>query len=169
MRDNVNREYTKEWLQKDRPQPMYSSDINKFYDNFYQHNPVHTPDLDQQFKDTFVQWLNNHKYSTFSGLEAFTRLDIINGCTQYIDDLYQRCGTLQTFKDDYKYHWRLNNNIEYATVDTLDPNKELLIAMPFPFYGDVHPDMTQILDRCIELNIPVHIDGAWLSCIRHRI
>jgi alanine-alpha-ketoisovalerate/valine-pyruvate aminotransferase len=60
----------------------------------------------------------------------------------------------------------LNNNIEYATVDTLDPNKELLIAMPFPFYGDVHPDMTQILDTAYELNIPVHIDGAWISCIR---
>jgi alanine-alpha-ketoisovalerate/valine-pyruvate aminotransferase len=166
MKDNVKREYTKEWIQYDRPQPMYSSDINKFYDNFYQHNPVHTPDLDQQFKDTFVQWLKDHKYSTFTGLDAFPRHDIINGCTQYIDDLYQRCGTLQTFKDDYKYHWRLNNNIEYATVDTLDTNKELLIAMPFPFHGDVHPDMTQILDTAYELNIPVHIDGAWISCIR---
>ena len=166
MRDSVKREYTKDWIQYDRPQPMYSSDINKFYDNFYQHNPVHTSDLDQQFKDTFVQWVNNHKYSTFSGLDAFSRLDIINGCTQYIDDLYQRCGTLQKFRADYTYHWRLNNAIEYATIDTLDPNKELLIAMPFPFYGDVHPDMTQILDRCSEQNIPVHIDGAWISCIR---
>jgi len=166
MRDNIQREYTSEWIQYDRPQPMYSSDINKFYDEFYQHNPVHTPDLDQQFKDTFVQWLKDHKYSTFKGLDAFPRHDIINGCTQYIDDLYQRCGTLQTFKDDYKYHWRLNNNIEYATVDTLDPNKELLIAMPFPFYGDVHPDMHEILDAAYEKNIPVHIDGAWISCIR---
>ena len=166
MRDNVNREYTTEWLQFDRPQPMYSSKINKFYDKFYQHNPVHTPDLDQKFKDTFVQWLNNHKYSTFAGLDAFPRLDIINGCTQFIDDLYQRCGTLQTFENDYKYHWRLNNDLVYATVDTLDPTKELLIAMPFPFYGDVHPDMQEILDAAYEKNIPVHIDGAWISCIR---
>jgi alanine-alpha-ketoisovalerate/valine-pyruvate aminotransferase len=166
MRDNINREYTQEWLQYDRPQPMYSSDINKFYDSFYQHNPVHTPNLDQQFKDTFVKWLADHKYSTFSGLDAFPRRDIINGCTQFIDDLYQRCGTLQTFENDYKYHWRLNPDIEYVTVDTLDPNKELLIALPFPFYGDVHPDMDAILDRCLEQSIPVHIDGAWISCIR---
>jgi alanine-alpha-ketoisovalerate/valine-pyruvate aminotransferase len=166
MRDNINREYTAEWLQYDRPQPMYSSDINKFYDSFYQHNPVHTPNLDQQFKDTFVKWLADHKYSTFSGLDAFPRRDIINGCTQFIDDLYQRCGTLQTFENDYKYHWRLNPDIEYVTVDTLDPNKELLIALPFPFYGDVHPDMDAILDRCLEQSIPVHIDGAWISCIR---
>lgn len=167
MRDSVNREYNEQWLQEDRPQPMYSSNINKFYDNFYQHNPVHTPDLDQQFKDTFVKWLDNHKYSTFKGLDAFTKHDIINGCTQFIDDLYQRCGTLQTFENDYKYHWRLNNDIVYATMDTLDPNKELLISMPFPFYGDVHPDMQEILDAAHEKNIPVHIDGAWISCIRN--
>ena len=166
MRDSVNREYNEQWLQQDRPQPMYSSNINKFYDNFYQHNPVHTPDLDQQFKNTFVKWLDNHKYSSFTGLDAFKHKDIINGCTQFIDDLYQRCGTLQTFENDYKYHWRLNNDIVYATTDTLDPNKELLISMPFPFYGDVHPDMQEILDAAHEKNIPVHIDGAWISCIR---
>jgi hypothetical protein len=166
MRDNTNRQYTEEWLQYDRPQPMYSNKINKFYDNFYQNNPVHTIDLDQKFKDTFVKWLENHKYSTFKGLGAFPRHDIINGCTQFIDDLYQRCTTLQTFEHDYKYHWRLNNNIEYATIDTLDPAKELLISMPFPFYGDVHPQMNEILAAAQEKNIPVHIDGAWISCIR---
>jgi len=167
MRDSINRQYTSEWLQYDRPQPMYNSDINKFYNSFYQHNPVHTPNLDQQFKDTFVNWLNNHKFSTFNGLEAFTRQDIINGCTQFIDDLYQRCGDLQTFENDYKYHWRLNNNIKYVNVNTLDPNRELLISMPFPYYGDVHPEMDEILDAAHQKNIPVHIDGAWISCIRN--
>jgi len=166
MRDNINRQYTNAWIQTDRPQPMYSSEINKFYDNFYKENPVHTPDLDQQFKNKFIRWLKDHKHSKFLGLDTFQRQDIINGCTQFIDDLYQRCGTLQIFENDYKYHWRLNPDIEYATLETLDPNKELLIAMPFPFYGDVHPDMSKILNRCYELGIPVHIDGAWISCIR---
>jgi hypothetical protein len=166
MRDNVTREYTKEWLQTDRPQPMYSNKINEFYDNFYKENPVHTADLDSIFKETFVNWLKNHQYSKFKGVDVFKRLDIINGCTQYIDDLYQRCGSLQTFENDYKYHCRLNPNITYTTIDTLDPNKELLISMPFPYYGDVHPEMTEILNTCYKLKIPVHIDGAWISCIR---
>lgn len=166
MRDNINREYTQEWLQYDRPQPMYSNDINKFYDNFYQHNPVHTTDLDQQFKNTFVQWLKNHKYSSFKGLDKFSRLDIINGCTQFIDDLYQRYGTLQTFENDYKYHWRLNPNIKYVSLGNLRKGEALLISMPFPYYGDIHPQMDKILDQCATLEIPVHIDGAWISCIR---
>lgn len=166
MRDSVNRQYSEEWLQHERPQPMYDGDINKFYDRFYKDNPVHTSNLDEIFKEKFLQFIDSHKLSKFSGLSAFPRQDIINGCTQFIDDLYQRCGTLQIFENDYKYHWRLNPNIKYATIDTLDPTKELLISMPFPYFGDVHPDMQEILDAAHEKNIPVHIDGAWISCIR---
>ena len=167
MKDSSERQYTEEWLQHERPQPMYDHDINKFYDRFYHYNPVHTHDLDEQFKIKFIDFMNNHQFSTFSGLDAFPRLDIINGCTQFIDDLYQRCGKLQIFENDYKYHWRLNPLIQYTTLNTLDPSGEVLIAMPFPYFGDVHPQMSEILDTCYELGIPVHIDGAWISCIRN--
>jgi len=166
MRDNPNRQYTKEWLQQDRPQPMYDNTINRFYDSFYKENPIHTKDLEDQFKQTFLEWLDQHTLNTLSGYRAFPRLDITHGCTQFIDDLYQRCGRdgIMTFENDYKYHWRLNPNIKYTTLNNLWPNKELLISMPFPFCGDIHPLMDNILDRCYELKIPVHIDGAWLSC-----
>jgi hypothetical protein len=70
------------------------------------------------------------------------------------------------FENDYKYHWRLNPNIEFVTLDTLVPNKELIISMPFPACGDVHPLMNTILDRCEQLDIPVHLDGAWITCSR---
>jgi len=68
------------------------------------------------------------------------------------------------FENDYKYHYRLNNSIQYANLNKLDPSKELIISMPFPSFGDVHPCMDQILDQCDMLGIPVHIDGAWISC-----
>jgi len=167
MKDSDLREYNETWLQYDRPQPMYDNEINKFYDDFYCNNPVHTSNLDSIFKEKFVNWLINHEYSCFQGIEEFKRLDIINGCTQYIDDLYQRYNTLQIFENDYKYHWRLNPNIVYTTLDNLIPKKDLLISMPFPFYGDVHPNMDSILNKCLLLNIPVHIDGAWISCIKN--
>lgn len=169
MRDNGNRQYTEEWLQHERPQPMYDHAINQFYDNFYRtENPVHNNNLFLEFEQEFIKWLDGHTMSKLSGYDKFTFRDICVGCTQYIDDLYMRCGMngIQILENDYKYHWRLNPDIEYVTVDTLDPNRELIIAMPFPYYGDVHPEMTQILDRCAELAIPVHIDAAWLSCSR---
>ena len=166
MKDSKERQYTTDWLQFERPQPMYDNDINVFYDKFYIENPVHNSNLDSEFKGKFVEWMSSHRYSKFTGLDAFPRLDIINGCTQFIDDLYQRCHTLQVFENDYKYHWRLNPNIVYTDLATLDSSKELVIAMPFPFFGDVHPSMEDILDKCYEMKVPVHIDGAWISCIR---
>ena len=166
MRDSANREYKREWLQYERQQPMYDESINDFYAGVFKESPVHQGTLDDVFKKTFVEWLKNHKYSTFDGIDAFPVRHVIQGCTHFIDDLYQRCGDIQTFEKDYKYHWRLNNNIKYATIDNLDSNKELLIAMPFPYYGDVHPGMYDILDKCYDLGIPVHVDSAWISCIR---
>ena len=166
MRDSPDRQYTREWLQYERQQPMYDESINVFYENIFKNSPVHNGTLDEVFISTFVKWLKEHKFSKFDGIDKFPVRHVIQGCTHFIDDLYQRCGDIQTFEKDYKYHWRLNNNIEYATIDNLNPNKELLIAMPFPYYGDIHPGMYDILDKCQELNIPVHIDSAWISCIR---
>ena len=168
MRDSPDRQYTREWLQYERQQPMYDESINKFYENIFKFSPVHrdTTTIDDEFISTFVQWLNDHQLSSFTGLDSFPVRHVIQGVTHFIDDLYQRCGDIQTFRNDYKYHWRLNNDIEYATIETLDPDKELLISMPFPYYGDIHPGMYDILDKCHDLKIPVHVDSAWISCIR---
>ena len=168
MRDNSERQYTKDWLQYERQQPMHDESINEFYGKIFRVNPVHrdTTTVDVEFINTFVDWLKSHELSCFEGIDKFPVKHVIQGVTHFIDDLYQRCCTIQTFQNDYKYHWRLNNDIEYVTIETLDPNKELLISMPFPYHGDIHPDMYDILDKCERLKIPVHIDSAWISCIR---
>ena len=167
MRDSPDRKYSPEWLQTTRPQPMYDETIEKFYKEFY--TDYTSQNLDQTFKDEFIKWLKGHEMNSFRGIEAFPRLDIIQGCTQFIDDLYQRCGgRLKTIQGDYKYHWRLNNNIEYFDTNNVGNYKgcELLISMPFPAFGDVHPKMYSILDECYNNDIPVHIDGAWIGCSR---
>ena len=171
MRDNADRKYNEFWLQVERPQPMYDESINSFYDSFYKSNPVHLPHLDWAFKSQFSEWVEAHEMNVFRGLEQFKVRHIINGCTQYIDDLYQRLGPkLRTLEGDYKYHWRLNNRINYFTLDQMlkarDEGEELLISMPFPAHCDVHPDMNFVLNECLLYGIPVHIDGAWMSCCR---
>lgn len=168
MRDGLDRQYTKEWLQVERPQPMFDRSITNLYANIYKENLIDMPDLANSFKKTFLTFLDGHTLSNLRGYDKFPHLDVCIGCTQFIDDLYQRLGPtgLMTFRREYKYHWRLNQNIVYTKIETLDPTKELLISMPFPFYGDVHPKMNNILDRCHQLGIPVHIDGAYITCSR---
>ncbi len=165
MRDSEEREYTVDWLQYERQQPMYDEDINNFYASVLKEVPAHVEMLDSDFKGAFHEWLQGHTLSYFTGMEKFPARDVIQGVTQYIDDLYQRYGSLQIFENDYKYHWRLNENIEYKTLDTLD-RRPLLISMPFPYHGDIHPDMDEILEKCLKLKIDVHVDSAWISCIR---
>ena len=166
MKDGPNRQYTQEWLQVDRPQPMYDSNINRLYEYVYRQNSVDSSNIVNDFKAAFLEYLDGHSMSNLKGYRNFERLDVCVGCTHYIDDLYQRLGTIgvMIFENEYKYHWRLNEKITYTTINLLDPNKELIISMPFPAHGNVHPEMNQILDRCATLNIPVHIDGAWISC-----
>lgn len=168
MRDSENRQYTSEWLQHERPQPMYDTAINKLYESVFHDSPTCNNSIVNQFKNEFIHFLNNHSLSELSGINMFPHTDICIGCTQFIDDIYQRVGAknVMIFENDYKYHWRLNPDIEFVTLDTLVSNKELIISMPFPAHGDVHPLMNTILDRCNQLDIPVHLDGAWITCSR---
>lgn len=42
----------------------------------------------------------------------------------------------------------------------------LVFEAPFAHYGDLHPHTSEILNRCQELTIPVHIDASWYGCLR---
>lgn len=171
-------EYTKEWLQQDRPQPMWDKYINYIIQDYHNNGVKHgCPDEDvlyQIFKNEFEEWINKSSFNTLTGFEQFPIRDICIGCTQFIDNLYIKENEIMIFEGDYKYHWRLNNDIKYVTLENIrylslknnGKRKPLLIAMPFPKTGDIHLDMNTILNRCDELNIPVHIDGAWITCCR---
>lgn len=158
--------YTEDWLQVTRPQPMFDREIQSMLRSLLSDYPNKADEVViRDFKETFDQWIASHDLHSLSGLDAFPYRDLSYGCTQFIDDLYQRKqGRIQVFQGDYTYHWRLNNDIEFATLDTL--KHDVIIAMPFPRIGDVHPDMATILDTCHAKGIRVHIDGAWLSAAR---
>lgn len=158
-------EYTELWIQKDRQQPMYDKTIHRFYNSLLNENPNDIKDLESQFKNTFTKWILDDKLNNIVGYDTFSIYDICIGCTHYIDDLYQT-KNIVTFEGDYKYHMRLNPNIVYATLDNIEYGQELLISMPF-VTGSVHHQMDEILDVCYKRNVPVHIDGAWITCSKN--
>lgn len=159
-------EYSIEYLEIDRPSPLSDNRIEALIDDVL--NGRIDKDISDlvydRFKTETERWILSSKLNSIQGLEAFQRKDIIIGCTQFIDSTYMN-GPVQTIWGDYRYHQRLG--LSYVREPgTLMKDIPLLIAMPFPSIGKPHENMENILDECLEKNIPVHIDGAWVTCCR---
>lgn len=166
QRIKVATAYSKDFLEIERPQPLSDSLLEKTI------NDVLNGKLDRDisdavydnFKREMQQWLVNSILNDLKGLESFHRIDIINGCTQFIDNLYMT-GPIQTIRGDYKYHDRLGYSY-IKDIGSLIPDIPLIIAMPFPQIGAKHIQMDELLYEATIKNIPVHLDGAWISCCK---
>lgn len=162
----VAHEYSIEYVEIDRPSPLSDTHIESMITD------VLSGKLDRDISDNVYSnfkteannYFNSTELNSLVGLDTFNRIDIINGCTQFIDNLYMQ-GPVQVLQGDYRYHNRLN--LAYIKdVGGLIPDIPLIIAMPFPRIGAKHDDMTEILHECSIKNIPVHIDGAWITCCK---
>lgn len=165
-REKIAGSYDEGWLEIDRPQPLSDNTIESLISDVLSGN------LDKDisdiiydnFKQEAEQWILSSSLNKIYGLESFGRKNIINGCTQFIDNLYMQ-GPIQILSGDYRYHERLGL-ASVQNVGTLIPDIPLIVAMPFPSIGAPHHNMKAILDECKIKKIAVHIDGAWISCCR---
>jgi hypothetical protein len=158
--------YDEKWLEVERPQPLVDSVIEQLIQDvlFGKIDKDISNNVYTNFKSEMTAWLFNSTLNTIHGLDNFNRVDIINGCTQFIDAIYMK-GPVQVLSGDYRYHERLG--LSYIKdVGSLIPGVPLIIAMPFPSTGDVHVDMEEILYEARKKGIDVHVDGAWYTCCR---
>ena len=165
IRYKVAPSYNIQYLEIERPQPLADLNIEQLQQDVL--NGKIDKDITDQvytnFKQEMTNWLSQSRLNNITGFDKFNHIHIINGCTQFIDNLYMQVRP-QTIPGDYRYHQRLGNW-------TTDPGRlqqfiPLVIAMPFPSTGAVHLQMKEILDECLQKEIPVHLDGAWLTCCR---
>lgn len=158
--------YSSDFLEVDRPSPL----VDNLIENTIQ--DVLSGKLDRDisdevyinFKKEMQHWLLSSTINNIRGLSEFPRIDIINGCTQFIDNIYMQ-GSVQTINGDYRYHQRLGLGV-ITCVGNLQPKIPLILSMPFPSTGAPHLQLSDILNECLEKDIPVHIDGAWATCCR---
>jgi hypothetical protein len=161
----VATEYNSKWLEVDRPQPLSDLRIEQLIQDVLS-GKLNNDISDQVYvdlKQEMTAWLFSSKLNKLSGFDNFNRIDIINGCTQFIDNIYMK-GPVQTLKGDYRYHTRLNPDIAFSVPGYLREKLPLIIAMPFPSTGSIHSSMKGILDEAQDKYISVHVDGAWLTC-----
>ena len=166
FRHKIAPEYHEKFLEVERPQPLSDNNlertIQEVLNGGWDHDISNNGYVD--FKNEMSTWVLGSKINSLLGLNTFDNIDIINGCTQFIDNRYMQ-GPVQVLRGDYRYHERLG--LAYVKdVGSLIPDIPLIIAMPFPSIGAPHQDMEEILHECKIKNIEVHIDGAWISCCR---
>lgn len=165
MKIKIAPEYNPKFLETDRPQPLVDNRIESLIQEVLS-GKLDTDISDQvyvNFKKEMADWLAGSELNNITGLDSFHRVDIINGCTQFIDNIYMQCQP-QVLIGDYRYHARLGNR--WASSGLLREGVPLVIAMPFPSTGAVHAQMGEILDEAKDKGIDVHVDGAWVTCCR---
>ena len=165
MKIKIAPEYDPKYLETERPQPLVTNQIESMIQDVLS-GKLDTDISDLvyiNFKKEMTSWVLKSKLNRITGLDNFNRVDIVNGCTQFIDTAYMN-GPVQVLAGDYRYHARLGN--WYTHPGFLSAEKQLVIAWPFPSTGDTHTQMKEILDEAGDKGISVHVDGAWYTCCR---
>ena len=157
--------YKRELLIKDGLPPLETKLLNSIRKDYFEQSQKDCKTINyEEFTARFEFAIQSSDQNTFFGFTAFPHKDVIIGCQHYIDNLISKSGlnNLQIFEHDYHYYKKLNPNIKYVTVDTLQTGKPLLIALPFPGHLGIHRQMDEILRICNEKHIDVHLDCAWM-------
>lgn len=154
------------FLSKERMRPIYDRAFGQCLKNMGQ-GFAPDPDLKEKFLQEFDRWLHGGTLNKISGLTAFPHRDFITGVTHYLDDLHITFGSaLVCLEKEYAYHRRMKADFPHKNLDSLKSGDVLVLGAPFAWHGDLHPQTNEILERCLKLNIPVHIDAAWFGCMR---
>jgi len=116
------------------------------------------------FIEKFEQSLSEHKSITVHGVELFKQKDVITGCQHFIDQLIMTYGlkNIQVFKGGYTYYQKLDPNFIHVDLESMMPEKPLILEYPFPSIGDQHPEFHKIISKANDIGVDVYLDCAWL-------
>lgn len=157
------------FLQLSRFKPIYDRAFHRLLEELMEKGTVFSDPsaVRNQYLIQIDEWINSSKINSIAGLEAFPDRDIIIGVTNALDDLHiTHHQSLVIFDKTYAYYKRIRPDMTVRTIETLQAGDVLVFEAPFAHYGDLHPHTSEILNRCQELGVPVHIDAAWYGCLR---
>lgn len=152
-------------IEKKLPTINGDDSLTQIKKDFFNHNNIDKHDTSYDvFIEKFEKSLYENKSITIKGLDQFKHKDVIVGCQHFIDNIIMLNGlnNIQLLEHGYGYYKHLNPSIQYATLETLNNSKPLIIEYPFPGYLGKHIQFDQIIEKCNEENIKVHLDCAWL-------
>lgn len=162
---------TADMLGTKRQRPMYLSKFTKLRRELSMSDyPVDPHSYRLKFIDRMDGWIRSHRFVGYVGLDALPIMDAILGTTHQLDELHMAYGDkICTFQGEYKYHRRLTRNTvkQIRSPEEITPGDVLVVSYPSCITTGLIHGFDQILDRCLEIEVPVHIDGAWFGQCRN--
>jgi hypothetical protein len=117
----------------------------------------------QEFVPIADDWFKSTRLNQLHGWNQFGCIDVILGCTHFIESLVLKYGWdgLQILPEEYAYYGLMG---KYGTEPgKLDANKPLVVSLPNWRYADLRPEWPDLLKECEIKNIDIHIDMAWIT------
>ena len=115
-------------------------------------------------KQALNKWFQSSKLNNIIGWESMGCVDLMIGCTHYIESFILGQNGLDNFQvlpDEYAYYSFLG---KWGTqVGDLKKGLPLIITLPNYNWADLRPDWNDVLSECESKKIPIHIDAAWLT------
>lgn len=121
-----------------------------------------------QFLKRYQEWIQSTKLNRVAGLDNFPSVVYSQGTTESFDKFYLRNHRrrFRCFRGEYLYHeltWKsLEYNWAYIDDEPLAKGDAVVFSLPFADTGD-QKHTQEMLDRCLELGIPVLIDSAFFG------
>ena len=115
----------------------------------------------KDFINTAQEWFLSTKITQLNIPTSFKDLDIIIGCTQYIETIcLKNSWNIQVLPNEYAYYtvWGKQSTLP----GELKEGVPLIISIPNWRFGP-YPDWDKILKECEQKNIDIHIDCAWIT------
>ena len=107
------------------------------------------------------KWFLSTEINSLTGVEKFPCVDIIMGCTHYIESLASRQKwNIQILEREYAYYHLMGK--KPTSVGKLEPGVPLIISLPNYYYGH-RPEWESVLKECEQKEIDIHVDCAWVT------
>lgn len=116
------------------------------------------------FIDKASNWFLSTTNNTLRGTDKFPCIDIIMGCTHFIESFVSKHKwNIQILDKEYSYYTLMGK--QSSQLGELLPEVPLIVSLPNYYFGN-RPDWDRVLNECEKKNIDIHIDCAWSTAAK---
>jgi hypothetical protein len=126
-------------------------------------------EVQEKFVCRYRDWIGHSNNNSFLNLDQWSVLAFSNGTTEAFDKFYinNHLRRFRICRGEYMYHgavWK-NSNPNWAYIEDapLQRGDAVIISLPFSDTGTVHKDLDKILCSCMDLDVPVLVDCAFIG------